>query len=76
MIDFVGKRYGVLPSELVKSGDTLDLQAATVAVGYEEWLRKNPGKSNKHSFNQQQLQEMLDSVKNKNTKPRQTPSQT
>lgn len=63
MIDFVCQRYGTLPSKLVESGDSFDIHVATVAVGYENWVKNNPGKNNKHGFSQEQLQEMLNSVK-------------
>jgi hypothetical protein len=69
MIDFVCQRYGILPSKLVDTGDSLDIHVATVAVGYENWIKANPGKTNKHGFSQEQLQEMLNSVK-QSTKPK------
>ena len=67
MVDFICQRYGCLPSEFVETGDTLDIQTSIIAVGYESWIKKNPEKTNKHGFSQDQLQEMLNSVKNKNT---------
>jgi hypothetical protein len=72
MVDFVCQRYGLLPSEFVAKGDTYDIHTATVAIGYENWIRKNPDKNNKHGFNQAELQEMLDNVK-QSTKSKQTP---
>lgn len=39
-LDFVAKRYGKLPSEVLESGSSIDLQIANLAVAYENYLHK------------------------------------
>jgi len=36
-LDFVAKRYGKLPSEILKSGSNLDLYVAELSVGYQNY---------------------------------------
>lgn len=63
-LDFIAKRYGKLPSEVLKSGTTLDLQVADIAVGYERFVTEaaqNGEKLTNHS--QDQLKGMIDRVK-------------
>ena len=64
-IDFVARRYGVLPSTLMKSGDTFDLKCAELAEGFAQFTRKNPGVKTNHGFTQAQLQAQIDAVRNK-----------
>lgn len=64
-IDFTARRYGCLPSQLLKSGDTVDLRAAEIAVNYERWVKENPGIKNDHGFTQEQLLEKMQNAKNK-----------
>jgi hypothetical protein len=70
-LDFLAKRYGYLPSTVLESGTTLDLYVAETAVGYENWLSKNP-KDNAiqtgHNYSQEQLQGMINAVKNRGAK--------
>jgi len=40
MLDLMGKRYGKLPSEVLKSGDTIDMIICTTALEYEQWREK------------------------------------
>ncbi len=67
-IDFAAKRYGVLPSQLLREGDTLDLECANVAVAYETYCRDNPeqAKVNKHGLTQDQMRSQLESVREEN----------
>ena len=37
-LDFVAKRYGILPSELLESGSSIDAKCAVLAVEYETYL--------------------------------------
>jgi hypothetical protein len=40
MLDALGERYGKLPSELLESASTFDLQIYDIAVSYRNWLEK------------------------------------
>jgi len=40
MLDALGERYGKLPSELIESASTFDLQIYDIAVSYRNWLEK------------------------------------
>ncbi len=40
MLDALGERYGKLPSELLESASTFDLQIYDKAVSYRNWLEK------------------------------------
>lgn len=67
-LDFLAKRYGYLPSMVLESGTTMDLYVAETAVGYENWLSKNP-KDNTiqtgNNYSTEQLQGMINAVRNK-----------
>ncbi len=39
-LDTLGKRYGLLPSEVVKRGDTFDLYIMDAALTFEEYHHK------------------------------------
>lgn len=39
-VDFVAKRYGCLPSQVLRSGDSIDIKIAAFAVAYENYLVK------------------------------------
>lgn len=63
-LDFIAKRYGKLPSEVLKSGTTLDMRVADIAVGYERFVTEatqNGEKLTNHSTDE--LQAMVDRVK-------------
>lgn len=65
-LDFVAKRYGLLPSEVLTKGTTFDLYVSDIAVRYQNWLQdKHSGKPMKSSqqnfgYSQEQLKAMLD----------------
>lgn len=59
-LDFVAKRYGVLPSQLIAQGDTLDLDCANIAVAYEKFVVENPGVKTNHGKSQQELLQMME----------------
>lgn len=63
-LDFTAKRYGVLPSQLLREGDTLDLDCANIAVEYEKFVTKNPGIKTNHGFTQEQLLQQMEAVRN------------
>jgi hypothetical protein len=70
MLDFVAARYGVLPSELVKRGDTMDIIIADAAQRYmnekqEEARAKAEGRVvlKTPNLSQEQMYDMLNKVK-------------
>jgi hypothetical protein len=68
-LDFVAKRYGKLPSEVIESGSSIDLQIANLAVHYENYLHKKhqdkaDGKITPN-LSQEEMQAMLDKVRSK-----------
>lgn len=52
MLDAMAKRYGILPSKLLETGDTLDMMVMDVAVNYE--IIQN-AKANKQPLSQDML---------------------
>lgn len=70
MLDFLAKRYGKLPSEVMKFGDSLDMRCAVVSTGYESYLNKkeqnNESDNPTHGYSKQQLQEMINKVRARN----------
>lgn len=72
LLDFVAKRYSTLPSKVVESGDILDIRCAEIAIEYEEYVRKNKGKTISHRYSPEDLAKQLASVREmneRNTKP-------
>lgn len=65
-VDFVAKRYGVLPSQLMREGSTIDVAIANLGVEYESWIHKKHEKGHTAAApSQDQLKGMLDRVRNK-----------
>lgn len=61
MLDALARRYGKLPSQLLRSADSLDIMVFDVAVSYEEMLHsKQSGKVNPNLYNQEDLQKVWD----------------
>lgn len=60
-LDFVAKRYGKLPSEVMKSGSNLDLYVAELSVGYQNYQtqKANGEQPMNHSLSTEELQERL-----------------
>lgn len=44
MLDLIGQRYGKLPSEILESGDTLDMVITIAGLEYEKWREKKRAK--------------------------------
>lgn len=66
MLDAIAKRYGVLPSYLVKHGDTLDLTVMDVAVSFEKHQQnKQQGKAS-NNYDQDDLQKAMANVRGLN----------
>lgn len=45
MLDFVSKRYGTLPSILMREGNTFDLYIADLAASYQKFITDKENKS-------------------------------
>jgi hypothetical protein len=69
-LDFVSKRYGMLPSQVLKSGSSMDVVCAQLGVQYENYLnqramdRANGKNTVDHNLSVEQMQAMLNSVRN------------
>lgn len=67
-VDGLGKRYGLLPSEVLSRGNTFDLYIMDAALTFENYQYKkasNGGKKPIPDYTQEQLQNMLNKVRNK-----------
>ena len=66
-LDFVAKRYGVLPSYAMKFGDSVDVRCANISVMYESYLnRKQEGgwkDKSDHGLSQDDLLTMVERAK-------------
>ena len=68
-LDFVAKRYGMLPSRLLVEGVSIDVYIADLAVSYENHLykRQQTGATSDKpvpTMTQEQMQAMIDRAKN------------
>ena len=66
MMDAIARRYMVLPSKLLREGDTFDLLVMDVGVTYEHHLvsKNNKTPVNNNYYNKQDLQQRIDNVRN------------
>lgn len=66
-LDLMAQRYSKLPSEILESGDTLDLRIALTAMEYETWRDRkiNKGHTPTH-HSQEYLQQRIDAVRAQN----------
>jgi len=65
-IDGLGKRYGLLPSEILKRGNTFDLYIMDCAMTFEYYHNKKAMNDNKiptDIYTTEQLQNMLSKKK-------------
>lgn len=67
-LDFVAKRYGKLPSEVLHTGSSLDVTCGELAVAFENYLNQKhkaeaEGKPAPVKYKQEELQAMMDAVK-------------
>lgn len=65
-IDGLGKRYGKLPSEVIKKADTFDLYIMDAALSFEQYHHKkamNKGKAPLPEYSQEQLQNIFNNKK-------------
>ena len=67
-IDGIGKRYGLLPSQVIKDADTFDLYIMDAAMSFEHYHHKKAvdGKAPVPEYTQDQLQEILGKKKDGN----------
>jgi len=65
-VDGLGKRYGMLPSEVLSRGNTFDLYIMDCALTFENYHNKkamNGGKTPLPDYTTDELQNMLNKVK-------------
>lgn len=61
-VDGIGKRYGMLPSQVISQADTFDLYIMDAAMSFEHYHNSkanNGGKAPVPDFSQDELQEIL-----------------
>ena len=67
MVDFVAKRYGILPSELLIKGNSYDVMIAETSVGYENYLHNKDKGGNvlptPPSLSQEEMLAMIERVR-------------
>lgn len=71
MIDSLGKRYGMLPSEVIDRANTFDLYIMDVSLTFENYHHKkqlNNGKEPIENYTTQDLLAIFNKNKNKNKK--------
>jgi hypothetical protein len=71
MIDFVARRYGQLPSHLIRSGDSIDILIADIGQTYENYRAKKANGDASMTpevpdLSQEELLDLLDKVKKQN----------
>ena len=61
------KRYGILPSQALKMGNTIDIRCAIVAIEYENYLhtKTRNGKAPVKEPSQEEMMAMMKAVRNK-----------
>jgi hypothetical protein len=68
-IDFIAKRYSCLPSEVLRSGNSVDIECANLAIAYENYQRKQEENKDKGlistDYSEDHLKSMLNSVRNR-----------
>lgn len=65
-VDSLGKRYGLLPSEVLVRGNTFDLYIMDCALTFENFHNKkamNNGKIPIDTYNEDQLLNMVNKIK-------------
>ena len=65
-VDGLGKRYGLLPSEVIKRGNTFDLYIMDCALTFENWHHKkamNNGRDPIPDYTQDELMTLLNKAK-------------
>jgi len=64
----VCKRYGILPSQALKLGNTIDIRCAIVAIEYENYLnsKARDGKAPAKTLSQDEMLAMMQQVRGQN----------
>ncbi len=65
-IDGLGKRYGLLPSEVIRRADTFDLYVLDASLTFEQYHHKksmNGGKDPVPDYTQDQLMAIMNKAK-------------
>lgn len=65
-VDGLGKRYGLLPSEVIKRGNTFDLYIMDAALTFENYHNKkaaNNGKPPVPDYTEEELMVLLNKAK-------------
>lgn len=76
MLDFVAKRYGMLPSQVMKLGDSIDVRVATLGVGYESHQRNKSNRPvDNKGYTTEQLQKMMKNVRSAHNVRKNSPKQ-
>ena len=59
------KRYGILPSQALKLGNTIDIRCAIVAIEYENYLNSKAREGNepKKDLSQEEMMAMMQQVR-------------
>ena len=71
-IDGLGKRYGMLPSEVLRQADTFDLYIIDAALTYENYQHKkamNKGHATADMYSTDQLVDMFNKGKDSGQNP-------
>ena len=65
-IDAIGKRYSLLPSEVLDRASTFDLVVIDAALGYEKYIQdKADGKKEAPKLSQEEMMKMMERTKQK-----------
>ena len=68
-IDALGKRYSLLPSEVMSKASTFDLVVLDAAIGFEVYLQnKAEGKKETPKLSQDEMMAAMERVRNNGTK--------
>ena len=68
-IDAIGKRYSLLPSEVMEKASTFDLVVLDAALGYQSYIQdKAEGKKQTPKLSQEEMMAMMERVKKNETK--------
>jgi hypothetical protein len=69
MLDSMAERYGLLPSEILRRGDTLDITVMTAAISYRNEQMEKANDPNyvpkSKQLSQEEMLAMLDRVRTK-----------
>lgn len=65
-IDAIGKRYSLLPSEVMDRASTFDLVVLDASLGYQKYIQdKADGKKEAPKLSQEELTKMMERTKQK-----------